>query len=222
MNINSYIFNLIEQYKKATGTVNIDMNSIEFQKDFSAWLARNKVIGDIYLNMLESRGINFDTEKCAEIGKGKYDSIVTPYYTSIITPYTEGLEKLEDIGQIIKSNFNVIDNTPTIYEDKIVVLPKTINPNEINTFMTQNPYLKSNINGWSNIHNNPNYNGIILGVYGSTDDKDKESKLEELRKIRKQLDEPYVEEEIINGSHYCYMVATDILAKKRKLSKIGK
>ena len=70
MNINSYIFNLIEQYKKATGTVNIDMNSIEFQKDFSAWLARNKVIGDIYLNMLESRGINFDTEKCAEIGKG--------------------------------------------------------------------------------------------------------------------------------------------------------
>ena len=83
MNINPYILNLIEQYKKATGTKNVDLESVEFLRDFNAWIAKNKVIGDIYLGMLEERGIYFDTEKCAEVGKGKDDSIVTPYYTSI-------------------------------------------------------------------------------------------------------------------------------------------
>lgn len=220
MNINQYILNLIEQYKKATGTTNIDLESIAFLKDFNAWIARNKVIGDIYLGMLENRGILFDTEKCAEVGKGKDDSIVTPYYTSIITPYTKGLKKLE--GKIIKSTFNIVDNTPIIYESKGITLPKTINPNEINTFMTQNPYIETNLNDWAKLHNNPNYNGIILGVYGSSEDKDKETKIDELRKIRKLLDEPYIEEELINNSHYCYVVATDVLTKKRRLSKIGK
>lgn len=222
MNINPYTLNLIEQYKKATGTINVDLEAVEFLRDFNTWIARNKVIGDIYLAMLEGRGIFFDTEKCAEVGKGKDDSIVSPYFTSIITPYTEGLEKIEEEGKIIKSDFNIVDNTPVIYENKIIILPKIIDPNEINTFMTQNPYTNGSLNGWANLHNNPKYDGIILGVYGGKDDKDKERKLDELRKIRKLLDEPYIEEEFINNSHYCYVVATDVLAKKRRLSKTGK
>ena len=222
MNINPHIINLIEQYKRATGTTKMDLESIEFMRDFSAWIARNKVIGDIYISMLESRGVLFDTEKCAEIGKGKHDSIVLPYYTTIITEHTEGLEKTDNDSQIINSAFNVVGDTPFIYENRVIILPKIINPNEINTFMTQNPYIGTNPNDWANLHNNPNYNGIILGVYGSSDDKDKELKLDELRKIRKLLDEPYIEEEIISNNHYCYMVATDVLAKKRRLSKIGK
>ena len=43
-----------------------------------------------------------------------------------------------------------------------------------------------------------------------------------MRMTPKGAREPYIEEEIISNNHYCYMVATDVLAKKRRLSKIGK
>lgn len=43
-----YLIKLIEQFKSATGTKNVDVNSIEFVNEFSEWIKTRKIIGNEY------------------------------------------------------------------------------------------------------------------------------------------------------------------------------
>lgn len=212
-----YLFNLIGQFKTATGCQNIDINSREFISDFNAWRSRNRINGEHLLNLLDNLGIIYDTPLCAEIGKGKYDSLVIPYETTIITPYIEGLDKRPYDGKVIESYFQVLTGAPLLTSTKndISADVELIKPEKITTFMTYN---NPNIKGWHELHHNP-HNAVIVGVYGKNYDKDKEQKLKSLRELRALLFDTYIEDSIDFGDNYCYVLATDKIEKERKRVK---
>jgi len=208
-----YLNHLIEQFKKATKTENIDINSPEFIMDLNNWVARNNWIGmTSCFSNLEELGIYTDRATCAEIGKGYRDSLAMFSDTTIITPYSKRLENRE--GKTITSEFNIEYGTPMIYEDKEMVPERIIKPTEIDTFFTHNPYIDTNINSWAYIHQNNAYNGIIIGAYGNTEDKDMDEKIQKLIKLRKILEDNYIYEDFSFGDSYCHILATDTRKKR--------
>lgn len=214
-----YLDKLIEQYKAATGTKNIDINSPSFIIDFNNWIARNRGMGDNFLHTLEMSEIYYDKDSCAEIGKGYRDSLVLSFETTIITPYVEGLDKRPNTAKVIDSEFSVSFGVPMIYEKDEIVPETIIKPTEIDTFMTHNPYTGTNINSWAQLHKSSNYGGIIVGVFGKKYDKDMEMKIKQLNNLKKLLQENYIYENISYGDTYCHVLATDIPEKKKKLIK---
>ena len=213
-----YLQKLIEQFKSATGTVNIDQNSPAFISDFNNWIATNKGIGTItFLSLLENLEISYDKKTCAEIGKGYKDSVVIPCDTTIITPYIEKLDNRFSEGKLIESAFQVYDGVPIRFEKNEIIPDTIIKPTEIDTFMTHNPSKNTNINSWLQIHNNKDYAGIILGVYGKTYDSDMDEKIKRLHRLKNLLDDFYIYEEQKIGDTYCHVLATDTEKKKRLL-----
>lgn len=211
-----YLNKLIEQYKKATGTYNIDLDSPTFIMDFNNWMAINNGIGSItYMHLLEDLGLYINQKSCAEIGKGYRDSLVSETERTIITPYPENLQN-RFTGQTINSNFNIQYGVPMIYQQDELNIPKIIKPTEVDTFMTFNPYLGID-NSWAQIHYNPKYKGIILGVFGKKEDKDKDTKIKELIMLRSLLEDDYIYEDCSLGDSYCHILATDTY--KRKIRK---
>ena len=49
-----YLYNLVEQYKSATGTKNIDINSITFISEYFDWLKQQQKIGRSYVTYLKN------------------------------------------------------------------------------------------------------------------------------------------------------------------------
>lgn len=205
-----YLNNLIEQFKAATGVKTVDTNSKEFMKEFREWLSKRQVMGDGYIALLNYMELYFDTPHCAEIGKGRYDSVVLPYETTIITPYSDGIIRVND-GEVINSDFNVFVGAPLLTSNEMDF--RVIQPHQISTYMTQNPYSSDAIRCWHQLHCNHN-NAIILGVYGKTYDKDMETKINQLKKLRAKLFDNYVEDYALGGDNYWYALATDTKAKK--------
>ena len=214
---------LFEQYKKATGTEVIDLNSRSFSSEFVEWMGNREKEGNNYLELLKYMKLyNFADEDTIEVGKGCFDSVVKNYATTIVTPYTSGLISSHN-KRIIEANFKVFDSIPVLvnYDEDGFRRVKQLDPNVFFTFMTQNPYYAALLNNWETLHNSGN-DAIIVGVYGNNGDRNREDTLKLLRDFRDKLEKPYKEEyAVINGSYY-YAVATDRLSKvKVKEKKFG-
>lgn len=83
-----YLSLLIEQFKQANNIKNVDINSQAFISEFSEWIKLRQDVSKNYLALLEymelSKFADCDT---AEVGKGRYDTIVKPFNTTYYTTY---------------------------------------------------------------------------------------------------------------------------------------
>ena len=206
-----YLSLLIDQFKQATGTKSVDVNSQSFISEFSEWIKSRQDISRNYLALLEymdlSKFADYDT---AEIGKGRYDTIVKPFNTTIITPHIAGLETLGN-ERVINSEFVVMGDTPVLFGSN--KNGKPIDTSSALTFMTQNPYTPVEIRNWEDLHNSGNYD-IIVGVYGSINDKDVETKIRQLESLKSRLTDSFKEEETVINGTYCYAIASERMVKK--------
>lgn len=207
----NYTENLLQQFQNAYG---IHLNNINdlftptFFNSFDRWLIDREQAGTEYISLLDRLGLDFDSVNCIEFGKGQCDSVVKMCNTRIITPYTEGLEHFNK--RVLKiDNYYAINGLFTIVTNDhyYVITGKKV--------MTQNVYSESELLGWESIHNYGD--DIIVGAYGSVYDRDKEQKINELKKIKDKLEKRYIEKYDVNGDTYCYVVASK--TKKRKKIK---
>ena len=202
-----YLDFLIMQYKLATGTKNIDIASKEFMSNFTSWVNSRSVIGKEYICFLQSMKFNFNTLQCAEIGKGNLDSLVKNYDTTIISPYSNTFKDVND-DRIICGNIKVNNDDILLTEINETIQTELKLPTYLfHTYMTQNPYLPLNIENWENIHNFRNAN-IIVGVYGSTKDNDIESKINQIRKLKENINDSYLENYEVSNGNYFYVVGS--------------
>ena len=207
---------LINQFMTAKGIKNPDYSSNEFIVDFISYLQEMQLRGTDYTKFLLSLGFDFTEEDTAEVGKGKDDTVVIPFRTNIITTDSKFRFLTTDDRRIIPGEFKVYESLPYVVSDfDLVELPFYIR-----NFMTQNPYTNKSINGFADLHNSENGN-IIVGVYGSVNDKDKRQKVKMIENLKYQLDDHIIEECETDGDSYFYVIGSakeKVRVNTRKMS----
>lgn len=207
-----YFTKLTEQYKKATGDENIDPTSLDFLSEFDDFiLERQRILREYQEFICEM--FPYSEENCVEVGKGFLDSIAIDTNIQMITPYIAGINQSKQ--KVINANFKVTDGNPYIFKRTMGKYNiRSVNPN-ICHFITQNPYSISNISNWDQLHNNKDM--ITVGVYGSTFDKDVNSKLEQLKHLKEKLmDDTYYEYYVTEDDMYCYAISSKPKTLKKK------
>ena len=202
-----YLNYLLEQFKNATGYKKVDLNSDIFKAEFNSWLFTRTNISEDYIKVLDYMELGYHYPMTAELGKGCLDSVVSHNgTTTIITPYTYGLDKKTG-NKIIRGSINCVRNRTnheSLKEDK--------RTETIDSFMTQNPYTLDDFYTLEMMHNTQMYD-IIAGVYGKSQDKDKEEKLKVLKAFKDNLYGDFEEEYIRFNDNYCYVIATKAKTK---------
>lgn len=214
-----YLTMLLHQYIRAMGYKAIDFSSEEFIDGFNNWIKCKKELSSVYIDLLEYMKLyEFSDSNTLEIGKGKYDSVVTDFDTTIVTPYYEGIEGPAK-DNIIPADFRVIKKEPLLIvknknkKIKKIEIAKDLKNFDV-TFMTQNPYNSSSIFGWEHLHNSGDSN-IIVGAYGSVYDKDKDEKIMQLKRLKDKLLLGYNDEYAVCNDNYYYVVASDRYGKAK-------
>jgi len=208
-----YVKKITEQFCLATGSKCIDPTSDAFINEITLWIKNRQDIAKKYTDFLDYMGFDFFGADCAEVGKGGYDSIVKPFETTIITPVLSTFKKINPE--------RIIDGKMKVYGIVPFLIRHINNENEftqissdgIHTFITQNPYSKWSISKWENLHNS-GLNNIILGIYGSIQDKDIEEKVKMLKLLRDKLDDEYKEDYSTLGDNYFYAIGSDRMIKR--------
>lgn len=178
MEQNEYIQKLMKQFINSQGIQNVDINSIEFKKEFVMWIDERQKLKEGYIKLLEKLKVPYDTSEMVEVGKGKYDSIVLNNGSTImLTPYL--MEKGNN--PLCLYRFIVEDMKPAV----ILNNGNTRNV-PLKNIMTHNPYDESDIYEWDKLFNHDSCN-ITIGVYGRTEDKDKKSKIKMLEDFKREL-----------------------------------
>lgn len=210
-----YFNYLYDQFRKASGSKNIDLGSKEFLEDFSNWLKDMQKRGERYLEFLNYLDIDIDSYMVAEIGKGKSDSLVKDLTATIITNYPEGIDRNGfSNSRLIKARFSVSSGEPILYhiDNKGNYIIDTLSPLMFKSFMTQNPYTKKQIDDWDCLHNKGDKN-IIVGVFGNIYDKDSVDKINELIDLKRKLIGAYIEDYTTIDDTYCYVIASNKVRK---------
>lgn len=195
-----YLFYLYIQYCNSIKK-EYNVNEIMSDKGFIEWILNNYKRLKIYRDYLEYMEIDFRSN-VAELNKGKYDSILNND-NMIISPFGDTLGK--DISELLFHN-----------EQPIIISNCSIlNVNNIDLFITHNPYNNNYFRGMDKLHN-IGYS-IVFGVFGDLSDLDKKDKLNDIKYLEKNLLEDYeIEYETINGTYVC------ILKSKRKMKRLVK
>ncbi len=178
-----YYIKLFELFAKSTGRrINKDnyMKMYQLLKgEFLQWLNVYKKITFEYREYLEQYyNINLEDESVAELGKCNLDSVVRDDAV-MITPYGHSFTDLYH------------------KDSKLIVTEKDIkidfgycveNAIGINLYITQNPYLYTNV--MSDLKKISDYHNIniILGMYGKIYDEDKDSKIKILKQFKRGID----------------------------------
>lgn len=191
-----YIDNLVEQFIKAEGITKYDLDSKEFLREFSEWLKERQMMGKIFTSLLDEMEIKYNSFNTAEVGKTSFDSICKDYSTTIITPYVYGFERRNNL---FETPFYVdMFGNPIIHRHNNIEM--------INTYMTYNPYEAQNVHNWDKMHNEGK--NIIVGIFGSENDKDIIKKSILLDAFIELLDEDIITESTIIDGAYCKVIAS--------------
>ena len=203
-----YLKNLIEQFKQATGTKNVDINSQAFISEFSEWIKSRKLMGKDYTSFIEYMDVHptVISEESVEIGKGKYDTIALDTGIHMITPYSEGIKRT-DAG-IITADFGVYEGTPImIKHNKSDNQFEAVDTQYVRRFLTHNPYEQGCIRDWEQLHNVGE--NITVGIFGSIYDKDVEQKIQQIEALRDGIIDGYFKEDYVtSGDSYYYAVSS--------------
>lgn len=191
---------LIKQFISATGIKND--NSARFYKKFKIWLENIKILNEKYLDVLCDMNFDYNKAYCAEIGKGKDDSVVyNTSNTTIITPY--GSDMFDAKNRIITSKLFATNAGKLNINTKLITIP------EITTFMTQNPYKLYDLGVFSELHNGGKK--IIVGVFGNNEDKDIVKKSKQIQNLKCKLDGNYTSMCGLTEGFYFSVVATKVI-----------
>lgn len=201
--MDNYMSYLMQQFIDAKGYYKKDLSKSKFLKnkmmnEFANWIVERENIGKDYLKLLKNMNIEFDNYKCAEIGKGSFDSTFMNSNCTIITPYTKGFENMP----VVDSDFEVVNGKPS-FSNYNGSLLKGLIINNIDTYITQNVYNPDLIQNWDKLIDNGL--NIIVGVYGNKSDKDIEMKINILENLKKSICDSY-EGFSINTNSYCYFI----------------
>ena len=205
-----YLNNIIEQYQKATGNKKIDLSSVSFREELDSWLNYRNKIGYTYRSLLNYMNLEYSNQMTAELGKGLVDSIVSKNgTTTLITPFTYGLDKKQG-NKIIRGNIRYVSKNT-----KHKSIDQEDSVSFIDSFMTQNPYYQQELDIFEAMHNTGQYD-IIVGIFGTNYDKDKDNKIRLLREFKDRLNKNYKEKYIKFNDNYCYTIATKHKVKSNK------
>lgn len=222
MNSNEEYYMLLSmQYQKSLGMTPLracyNIGSSNFQKELMEWLKERRRMGEIYKKFLNYYAKNISTLTTAEINKGNLDSIVYPSSTTIITQYNNFDKEKYSNNIIIKSDFFPDAKRPGLIRlnnsGKIESVKKA--PNFIEQYITENPYRRTDISGFEELHNGNNFD-IIVGMYGHIHDNDKEDKLKQLKNLREKItnDDIKVVYDCLGNSYYAAVMSD------RKIKKL--
>lgn len=148
----------------------------------------------------EHHEIDINNSKIAEVGKGKYDSIVLPT-TEIISPFGETLNK---------KNKELV-----VYQGEPFILGSEGKGQVVDRFMTHNPYYYELIKDWPLMH----FNGydIIIGYCGFINDLNIDEKIKQINSIKGNMGNEYVYSyDITNDIYVCF------IKSKRKVKELIK
>lgn len=206
-----YLVELIAQFKRATGTKNVDVNSQEFISEFSEWVLSRKSMGNDYASFIKNMSVypTITSKTSVEVGKGKMDSIASNLGISMITPYLDENDS---------TSFFVFDGTPIIIRDNKNNEQRqieAIDTQYVRRFLTHNPYEQSSIKGWEQLHNNGE--NITIGIFGSTHDRDIKSKIKQLEDLKDRMIDRYIEDFTEIGDSYYYAISSTEKIKEKEL-----
>lgn len=159
---------VVKQFLESKPMPKCSLKDVEYSRDFMNFILERRKLGEIYTSVLSSMGVNYDTSSCAEIGKGRLDSVVLDYDTTIITPYYSGIEKSGYKGFLIPTNIKIYDGIPKLIDNSGQLV---ISPVDIETYMIQNPYCEEQLDGLVELYKN-GHAGIVVGVFGNIHDLD--------------------------------------------------
>lgn len=194
-----YMAKIIRQFEEAKGESVKNIHLEVYLASLKEFIKERQRIKNTYRFFLSSLSLDFNDEDTVEIGKGKYDTLVTDFdKTSMLTPYIRGLENKNRI--IIPSTFKVLQNG--------IILSDS--PYTFKTYMTQNPYSIEDIENFEKIDGN-----LIFGIYGNIYDKDRKSKIQTLYNLNKRLDNNCMIEGSTFDDKYCYALTTNKSLNRR-------
>lgn len=201
--INSYKQQLINQYKKAYGIHKFNPKNISDLREFEEWLKELQARNEVYIALLKDNNIKIGNDfSTAEVFKGGLDMVTRKIKTQKISNYIDNDEN----KAFIKGSFKVYNGVPkAISQKEGIITIKDLD--DINTFMTQNPYSPGDISGWDALHNSAK--NIIVGVHGSRLDKDRKEKEKLLINLKEQLYTHIIDEYYEADGNYYYFVASD-------------
>ena len=206
--MDKYLNNLMLQFKNATNTEHVDVNSQEFIEEFSVWLSDMKKVGDEYTQFLDYLKFSFNDFHCAEVGKGDYDSVVKSYQTTIITPCIESFSGISK-DRFLSGDMQVLSGNPMLVSIGKRGFAREIPSEVVGTYMMQNPLSYGAVSNWDILHNSRR-SGIIVGAYGSIYDKDIEQKIKILEKLKLKLNNSnLIEGYTTFRDNYFYVVGTE-------------
>lgn len=172
---------LFKQFCDAKGYTNKSIDNT--MKEFFDWIYTMSSISKYYTDFLDEMGFDFKNNKCAELSKSFFDTVVKEFDTHLITLYENGLNDIDN-KRVVDGNLVINDMLP------LIIRPTTdhfyLTDCRYDTFMTQNPYQEGDFRKLSVIHNRLNYN-IIGGVFGFIDDKDRAKKVRSVKNLRDSL-----------------------------------
>lgn len=192
MNKNEYYKLLAMQYFDSLG-MNYNIGSLnigtkKFNKSLLKWLTERQITAQRYVEFLNNYGKDITTIETAEVDKGRYDSISTLYDTTIITPYYYPSESQNENNKVLKYEFFPDSINPGMlkidYQGRLREIISA--PNYIKQYITENPYRRTDILGYDELHNGGKFD-IIVGMYGHIHDNDKIKKLKQLKELREKI-----------------------------------
>ena len=196
---------LLRQFNASTGS---NCTNI-YDKAFKSWLETYSVDIAKYIDFLESNGIYIDEDYIAELDKGPFDSLlvrksVEDLNIRLITENAESIRVPKRRVKIHKKEIKVLINGYYYPLD------------DFDAYMSYNLLRNKQLERFSTLHNYGKH--IIYGVFGRNEDLDKRSKLENVQKIYKNMDDGefslnYVED---NGTYF-YLVESKDGMRIRKL-----
>jgi hypothetical protein len=196
-----YLLLLCEQFNKCKGYKNTDLASKNYCDELNNWLDSLSSKNSKYYDFLLECEIDLDSSTLVEINKGIYDSIINP--KKVVSPFAYTLKQRNKELFVYKG------------EPFIVIGNNLIKNKMIDTFITHNPYNKKYIKGLDEIHN---YGmDILLGIYGSINDKDKNEKILLLKSFSEQLNDNYdMEYTTYYDNYYGIIFTTNKIKKYQK------
>lgn len=204
-----YLNNLKKQFLNAQGNSSGCIN----YKEFEEYLLQLNRLGNEYRNILSELGLNINDSNIVEINKGILDSVAYANSSlSIITPYTDEMSASYE-NEIYRFKFVGNKGIPSFKTSSGIIYDLSNLVPYKHTFITQNPYNYSEIEGFS-ILSQLGYYSTIFGMYGMIYDKDYINKIKMFESVRSDFQD-YKEEIITDGDKYFLVARSNVKVKTK-------
>lgn len=176
-------------------------NGADFERSYQQWLNDHLSLVDDYIGYLSFIGLDVNNSAVAEVNKCTIDSVAGDY-TTIISPFVN------------RKLLKVINGRPYVIDLKKLNISE---PNDIDVFLTHNPFNHGAIRKWEDIPNN-NYGNICVGMFGRLYDLDYQHNLEILHTLDDKIENSVFEYDTLDDGYF----ATVISNTDKKLVKVLK